>query len=97
MSQNRKKKNNENISVPMRRCVGCMESKPKQDLIRIAYYEGKLSVDRSGHANGRGVYICKNEKCMDLAVKKNALQRSFKTGFDKMIIEKLFEELKSGQ
>lgn len=97
MSQNRKKKNSEGFSEPMRRCIGCMESKPKKELIRIAYYDGKLTVDRSGRANGRGVYLCDSEECMELAIKKNALQRSFKTGFDKETIEKVFEELKHGK
>ena len=41
-----------------------MESKPKQELIRIAYFEGELSVDRTGKAKGRGVYVCKNRECM---------------------------------
>ena len=31
--------------VPMRKCVGCMQSKEKQALIRIAAYEGQISVD----------------------------------------------------
>lgn len=34
--------------VPMRRCVGCMESKPKKELIRIAGYEGEVSLDPTG-------------------------------------------------
>jgi predicted RNA-binding protein YlxR (DUF448 family) len=41
--------------IPMRRCVGCMESKPKNQLIRIAGYEGNVSIDRTGKAKGRGI------------------------------------------
>ena len=60
----------------MRRCIGCMESKPKEELIRIAWYEGSLSLDPTGKAKGRGVYICKSQSCLRKAVKKGAFARS---------------------
>ena len=64
--------------VPMRKCVGCMQSKEKQALIRIAAYEGQISVDPSGRAKGRGVYICKNSPdCREKAEKRRALERAF--------------------
>ena len=47
-----------NKKTPMRRCVGCMESKPKKDLVRIAFYEGQINIDPVGKAKGRGVYLC---------------------------------------
>ena len=62
----------------MRRCIGCMESKPKSELIRIACYEGEVSLDPTGKAKGRGVYICPDEKCIQKARKKKSLARSFK-------------------
>jgi len=80
-------------NIPMRRCVGCMESKPKQELIRIAYFEGELSVDRTGKAKGRGVYVCKNRECMEKAKKRRALQRNFDAGLSEETIDKIFEEL----
>ena len=54
-----------------------MESKPKNSLVRIACYEGNLSVDPSGKAKGRGVYLCPSQECMEKARKRRALQRSF--------------------
>lgn len=77
----------------MRRCIGCMESKPKTELTRVAYYQGKLTVDVKGTAKGRGVYLCADPKCHELAKKKNAFQRSFKCGFDGETIDKIFQEL----
>lgn len=82
-----------NKKIPMRRCVGCMESKPKAELIRIAYYEGKLTVDPSGKAKGRGVYLCPQDECMKKAKKKRALQRSFEAELSHEDIEKVFLEL----
>ena len=61
----------------MRRCIGCMESKPKNELIRIAYSDGQLTADPTGRAPGRGVYICRDQACLDRAKKKKALQRGF--------------------
>lgn len=84
------KKNN----TPMRRCVGCMESRPKQELLRIAFYEGKLSPDLSGRAKGRGVYLCKDPRCFETALKKKALQRSFKTSFKEEEVREVLETLK---
>ncbi len=56
--------------VPMRRCVGCMESKPKKELVRIASYEGDVSLDLTGRAKGRGVYLCPKGDCLRKAKKK---------------------------
>ena len=81
--------------IPLRRCVGCMESKPKQELIRVACYEGQLSVDPVGKAKGRGVYLCKNADCMAKAKKKRALQRNFEGELKADEIDRIFEELKA--
>lgn len=63
--------------IPMRRCVGCMESKDKGELIRIAIYEGELLPDPSGRAKGRGIYLCKsNPQCFEAAVKRKAFERA---------------------
>ena len=77
----------------MRRCIGCMESKPKNTMLRIACYEGKLTVDPTGRAPGRGVYLCKNAECMAKAKKKKALQRSLHVELSGEEINKVFEEI----
>lgn len=81
--------------VPMRRCVGCMESKPKNELIRIAGYEETVSLDTTGKAKGRGVYLCPDTKCLELAKKKRALGRSLKMNITQEQLDKLFEELEN--
>ena len=66
-------------SVPMRRCIGCMESKEKQYLVRIAGYENEVTLDLTGRAKGRGAYLCKgSESCLEKAYKKRALERSLR-------------------
>lgn len=63
--------------IPMRRCVGCMESKDKGELIRIAIYEGELLPDPSGRAKGRGIYLCTHDPdCFEKALKRRAFERA---------------------
>ena len=83
-----------NKKVPMRRCVGCMESKPQGELTRIAYFEGQLTVDLNGRAKGRGVYLCQDAQCIEKAEKRRALQRSFRTDLSKTALEDVFLQLK---
>lgn len=85
--------------VPMRRCIGCMESKPKQNLLRVAFYDGVLSVDTTGRAKGRGVYLCRDSGCIEKAQKRKAFQRNFSAGIAQSEIDRVAEELKemSGQ
>ena len=76
--------------VPERKCIGCGESKPKKDLLRIVKdKEGVISIDLTGKRNGRGAYICSNEQCLDKAVKSNRLAKSFEIEIDKKIYEDL--------
>ena len=80
--------------TPMRRCTGCMESKPKNELLRIACYEGVVSVDPTGKAKGRGIYICPSEECLAKAKKNKALQRSFGTELTAEQEEQLLQEIR---
>ena len=81
--------------TPMRRCAGCMESKPKNELIRIACYQGQISFDPTGRARGRGVYLCPNEECLTKARKKKALQRSFDAEVTAEMADQLLEEIRA--
>ncbi|MBR0374771.1 MAG: YlxR family protein [Mogibacterium sp.] len=79
--------------IPMRRCIGCMTSYPKNTLIRIAYDGQQLTVDTTGRARGRGVYLCRNEECINTAIKRRALNRNFKTNFGKEETDAVFEQV----
>ncbi len=49
--------------------------KPKNQLIRIVNNVNGVSIDISGKANGRGVYLCKCKSCIEKALKnKNSAQ-----------------------
>ena len=60
-------------AIPLRRCIGCRESKPKEELDRyvIRPMEKIFLYDESGKAPGRGAYICKgSEECLKKAAKR---------------------------
>ena len=81
--------------IPMRKCAGCMKSREKGDLIRLAGYEGKISVDLTGRARGRGVYLCRdNPECWEKAYKRKSIERALDINLSTEERDKLFEELK---
>lgn len=64
--------------VPLRKCLGCMEMKPKRELIRVVKSpEGEVSLDLTGKKNGRGAYICHNLECLRSARKTRQFERAF--------------------
>ena len=68
--------------VPLRKCLGCMSSFPKKDLVRVVKTpEGEVILDLSGKKSGRGAYICKNSACLKKAVKSKRIQNE-KDAFD---------------
>lgn len=79
----------------MRRCAGCMESKPKNELIRITCYQGQISFDPTGKAKGRGVYLCPSQECLAKAKKKRALQRSFDAEISAEEIDRILEQIRA--
>jgi predicted RNA-binding protein YlxR (DUF448 family) len=82
--------------IPLRKCVGCMVSKPKRELIRIvADKDGNVSMDLTGKAAGRGVYLCNNQECFAQAKKKRAIKRSLEIEISEEKLNALFEELMS--
>ncbi len=82
--------------IPQRMCLGCQESHPKKELIRIVRSpEGEYSVDTTGKKPGRGAYICPNQECFDKARKSRGLERSFKNAIDPAVYEALAQQLQA--
>lgn len=83
---------------PLRKCVGCNESKTKAELIRIVKTkEGEVFIDVTGKANGRGSYICNDTACLEKAYKKDSLSRAFKMKVDAELYEKLKKEIEDAK
>lgn len=80
--------------IPMRKCVGCGEMKPKSELIRILRTEsGEFVVDAGGKKNGRGAYLCRSVECFRSAVRSKGLERSFKQEIPPDVYERLEKEM----
>ena len=80
--------------IPLRKCSGCGEMKPKTELVRVVRSpEGDLSMDLTGRKAGRGAYVCHNIDCLRIARKRKALERSFACAIPSEIYDRLEEEL----
>lgn len=80
--------------IPMRSCVGCFESKPKKELVRIVRSpEGEISIDLVGKKPGRGAYICPNPECLKKAKRGKKLEKSLETAVGDEVYEALAAEL----
>lgn len=63
--------------IPERRCIGCGETKPKPELIRVVRSpEGEVSLDLTGKKSGRGAYLCRSSACLKRALKSRQLARN---------------------
>lgn len=78
--------------TPMRRCIGCRESFPQNQLIRLTFHDEAIHVDRDGKSPGRGVYLCKNSECIEKARKSRAFQRNYKREIKMEITDAAFDE-----
>ena len=76
----------------MRRCVGCMTSFPKSEVLRFVALDGKIVIDRTGKLNGRGTYICRSMDCFDAAIKKKRLSFATKISLKQEEVDILREE-----
>jgi predicted RNA-binding protein YlxR (DUF448 family) len=64
---------------PERTCIGCREVKHKRELIRVVRTpEGRVIVDPTGKANGRGAYLCKSDGCWQKSLNQGQLARALK-------------------
>lgn len=80
--------------VPMRRCLGCMQSFPKKDLVRVVRTpENEVCMDLTGKKSGRGAYICRDKACLKKAVKAKRLQSNLEVQIGDELIEALSKEL----
>ena len=80
--------------VPLRMCLGCREMKPKRELIRIVRNaEGRIFIDRTSKASGRGAYVCPSRECFDRVKKTNALSRALDHAIDEQVMKGLAETI----
>ena len=84
--------------VPLRKCTGCGEMKPKKELIRgVKSPEGELSLDTTGRKPGRGAYVCPNIDCLRTARKAKRLEKAFSCPIPAEVYDRMEEELQASE
>ncbi len=84
--------------TPMRRCVGCNESKPKKELVRIVRTpEGDVCMDLTGKKSGRGAYVCRDAACLQKAQKGGRLEKAFACRLSADVYVQLASEIAAAQ
>lgn len=80
--------------IPMRKCNGCGEQKPKKELVRIVKSpDGEVSLDLTGKASGRGAYICNNAECLQKAKKSHRIDKAFEMAIPDEVYEQMLTEI----
>ncbi len=95
--------------IPLRKCTGCNEMKPKRELVRVVRLpdkvdengevlaKGNIELDFTGKKPGRGAYICNCEDCLNKAIKGRRLEKAFSSQIPSEVYEKLKEEMAKGE
>lgn len=80
---------------PIRTCVACRTTGGKWGLVRLVRLppaegqEVSVVVDPTGKQSGRGAYLCPTLTCLELALKRKALERSLKASLSEETIATL--------
>lgn len=92
--------------IPMRKCLGCGEMFPKKELVRVVKTKtGEengaetylISLDKTGKASGRGAYVCKKVKCLEIAEKAKRFQRALECQIPPEVFEKMKAEMENDE
>ena len=79
--------------IPLRMCIACRGLKEKRSMLRIVKNrEGKIFLDFSSKASGRGAYICDSPECIKKLKKQRLLNKVFSTAVDEEIYTAIEEE-----
>ena len=84
--------------TPLRKCTGCGEMKPKQELVRVVKSpEGEVSLDLTGRKPGRGAYVCPRVDCLRLARKARRLEKAFSCPIPAEVYDRMEEEFEASE
>ncbi len=95
--------------IPLRKCTGCGEMKPKAELVRVvkspapktddnnADAQVRVSLDLTGKLPGRGAYVCKNTECIEKAIKAKRFERAFGVKIPDEIYDAMKREMEENE
>ena len=80
--------------IPLRKCTGCGEMKPKKELVRvITTVDDEILMDLTGKMNGRGAYVCRDVECLKRAIRTKAIERSLGVSVSEEVYEQGKKEI----
>ena len=92
--------------VPLRKCTGCGEMKPKRELIRVVktaekrdengnvLVRSEISLDLTDKKSGRGAYVCQNAECFEKARKARRFERSLSCRIPDEVYDEMLGQIK---
>ena len=84
--------------IPLRRCTGCGEMKPKKELVRVVRaQDGTVSLDLTGKKPGRGAYVCPSAACLAKARKAKRIERALEVSIPDEIYAAMEAEIEKGE
>ena len=80
--------------LPQRQCMGCRDRKEQRELIRVVRgTDGRVFLDFSGKAAGRGAYICPNPECLKKCRKSKSIDRALEVTVPEEVYDRLVKEM----
>lgn|GEM_PF-1351628 len=66
--------------ITERKCQGCQKIQDRSLMLKITrhYKTGKIHINPASDVTGRSVYVCKNEQCIKILLKKKRIEKNFK-------------------
>ncbi len=66
---------------PVRTCIVCGKKRSRRELVRLVFREGDVVIDKKKIMPGRGAYVCRSAKCLDMAEQnyRGCLSRAFRS------------------
>lgn len=84
--------------IPLRQCIACRQAKEKGEMLRVVKNaEGRIFLDFSSKANGRGAYVCDSPECIAKLKKSRLLDRVFSCKVDESVYLAIEEEYLGGK
>ncbi len=63
-----------------RTCLGCRTVRDKRELVRLVRRsDGRVVLDATGTAPGRGAWVCDDVACLERALKAARMAQAFRT------------------
>lgn len=82
--------------IPLRRCSGCGESKPKKEMVRVVRApDGTVSLDLKGKKPGRGAYVCPSAACLLKARKAKRFERALEVTIPEEIYDAMAAQMEA--